>query len=90
MRSDEREMADTCLIISGGPTDQEFCVGIRERTEVSLCGRCGRGSRRLRGPGARAGPCGGRFRYLWTGADGRTPKERGLGDGCPQAGKGRN
>ena len=32
MSSDEREMADTCLIVSGGPTDRKFAAEfVKER-----------------------------------------------------------
>ena len=41
MSSDMKEAADTCLIVSGGPTDR-VCGKICEEEEVPVCDRGGR------------------------------------------------
>lgn len=90
MSSDEREMADTCLIVSGGPTDRKFAAEFVKERKYPYVIAVDAGLAVCEDLGLVPRPCGGGFRYLWAGADGRTSKERGLGDGCPQTGKGRN
>ena len=72
MNADRREMTDTCLIVSGGPTDRKFAAEFVKNRKypyviavdagLAVCEELG---------------------LVRAGTDGRTQKERGVGYGCP-------
>ena len=82
MNADRREMTDTCLIVSGGPTDRKFAAEFVKNRKypyviavdagLAVCEELGLV------PDLAVGDL-----IPRAGTDGRTQKERGMGDGCP-------
>lgn len=83
MNADRREMTDTCLIVSGGPTDRKFAAEFVKNRKYPYVIAVDGGLAVCEELGLVPDLAVGDFDTFGAGTDGRTQKRRGMGDGCP-------